>query len=190
MAPSPPAASLTPQFCLSQTALRDFLRISRGATDDTIHQNLNALVSPSSTPFDPASTSQRTGLNSSSHRIPSTACESFQQTILFPAWESRSKVLTYCSTVASLPDPDDPEKALREQEEEKDRHRVVDERTDPYSARFFPRTSRSERLSVLIRQEQGVEDIIRRRTWKIFQDRCADTQKNLEDTLEQWRCKT
>lgn len=99
-------------------------------------------------------------------------------------------MLTYCSNVASLPDPEDPEKALREQEQEEDRRRVVDERTDPYSARFFPRTSRTERLAVLISQEQGVEDVIRRRTWKTLQDRCAGTQQTWEDALEQWRSKT
>ncbi|KAG7146307.1 hypothetical protein HYQ46_004899 [Verticillium longisporum] len=42
-----PRPRLTPQFCFSSGTLRDFLRLSRAGIDDSIGQNLNALVTPS-----------------------------------------------------------------------------------------------------------------------------------------------
>ncbi|KAK4152061.1 hypothetical protein C8A00DRAFT_44835 [Chaetomidium leptoderma] len=131
-----------------------FLRLSRSSIDDTITQNLNALETPARAGFDPASTS-RLGPRPLSHQIDAAACSTFKHKVLFPTWQVRSDVLSYCSLVATSPDPDDPERALREAEHEKDRERVVDERLDPYSARFFPREARTEYLASILRQEMG-----------------------------------
>jgi hypothetical protein len=90
--------------------------------------------------------------------------------------------------VATSPDPDDPERALRAAENEKDRERVIDERLDPYSARFFPREARTEHLALVLRQEMGVENIVRSRTWDIVRRRCGDsTQTAWEQSLADWR---
>ncbi|KHN98616.1 uncharacterized protein MAM_03740 [Metarhizium album ARSEF 1941] len=162
---------LSPQLCFSSGALRDFLRFSRSAVDDTITENLNALVTPSHTGFDPSSTSQRTPA-SGSRPIDPKACKSFKTMVLFPAWQARTEMLNYCALVAASPDPNDPEAILRDVEEQKDRERIVDERLDPYSGRLFPRESRTQILASLIRQERGVEEIIRNRTWSVVQERC------------------
>ncbi|OTA99847.1 hypothetical protein M426DRAFT_324835 [Hypoxylon sp. CI-4A] len=177
---------LTPQFCFSTVALRDFLRISRGAIDDSITQNLNALVTPAQSGFDPASTSVRIP-RASSRTIEPRACQTFKDKVLFPSWQARSDVLTYCAYVATSPDPDDPEVALRDAETEKSRERVVDERLDPYSGRYFPREPRTERLANLLRQERSVESIVRSRTWGLVRERCGDSFMDEEEALNRWR---
>ncbi|KAK4163387.1 caffeine-induced death protein 2 [Cladorrhinum sp. PSN259] len=178
---------LTPQFCFSTTVLRDFLRLSRSSVDDTITQNLNALATPARAGFDPASTS-RLSSRPSSRQIDPQSCQTFKDKVLFPSWQTRSAVLSYCTLVATSPDPDDPEVELREAENEKNRERVVNERLDPYSARFFPREARTEQLANIIRQEMGVENIVRARTWGIVKERCGDSfADSWEDALAKWR---
>jgi hypothetical protein len=76
---------------------------------------------------------------------------------------------------------------LREEESERRREVVVDERLDPYSARFFPTEPRTEYLAANLRRERAVEDIIRRRTWELLGERCAGTEKSWEEALDVWR---
>lgn len=96
-------------------------------------------------------------------------------------------MLNYCAAVASSPDPDDPEAALREMEREKDRERIVDERLDPYSGRFYPRESRTEALANLLRQERTVENIVRHRTWEAIQDRCGVQSPDWQGAMKAWK---
>lgn len=167
--------------------MADFLRLSRSSIDDTITQNLNALETPARAGFDPSSTSRLTP-RPLSHQIDAAACDGFKDKVLFPSWQARSDVLSYCSLVATSADPDDPERALREVENEKDRERVVDERLDPYSARFFPREPRTEHLAMILRQEMGVETIVRSRSWDVVRRRCGDsTYMAWEQALADWR---
>ncbi|KAI0398966.1 caffeine-induced death protein 2 [Xylaria palmicola] len=181
------APKLTPQFCFSTVALRDFLRISRGSIDDSIAQNLNALVTPAESGFDPASTSARLP-RAPARQIDPRACQAFKDNVLFPSWQARSDVLSYCAYVATSPDPDDPELTLRAAETEKNRERVVDERLDPYSGRYFPREPRTEKLALLLRQERSVENIVRSRTWGLIQERCGTSSfQDAEAAMNQWR---
>ncbi|KAK4459048.1 caffeine-induced death protein 2-domain-containing protein [Cladorrhinum samala] len=190
MAQPSPVPPLTPQFCFSTTVLRDFLRLSRSSIDDTISQNLNALATPARAGFDPTSTS-RLGSRPAPRQIDPLACQAFKDKVLFPSWQARADVLSYCTVVATSPDPEDPEVGLREEENEKNRERVVNERLDPYSARFFPREPRTEQLASLIRLEMGVENIVRTRTWGIVKERCSDSSGgSWEDALAQWRRKS
>ncbi|KAL2159539.1 hypothetical protein VTH06DRAFT_2544 [Thermothelomyces fergusii] len=185
--PSSSLPPLTPQLCFSTTALREFLRLSRSAVDDTINQKLNALETPAKAGFDPTSTA-RFGSQPLSHQIDTAVCDAFKDKVLFPSWQARSDVISYCSLVATSPDPDDPERALREAENERNRERVIDERLDPYSARYFPREARTEQLAHVLRQEMGVENIVRRRTWDVIQRRCGgSTNMAWEQALESWR---
>jgi hypothetical protein len=96
-------------------------------------------------------------------------------------------VLSYCAVVATSPDPDDPEAPLREAEAEKNRERIVNERLDPYSSRFFPREPRTEQLAMLLRQETSVENIVRTRTWDMVKERCNDAAQDWEEALSRWR---
>jgi hypothetical protein len=89
--------------------------------------------------------------------------------------------------VATSPDPDDPDAAVREAESQKDRERLVDERLDPYSGKFFPREARTEVLASLIRQERGVERIVRSRTWAMVQERCETSPQTYEDAFSTWK---
>ncbi|KAI9158848.1 Mitochondrial intermembrane space cysteine motif-containing protein MIX23 [Paramyrothecium foliicola] len=181
---------LTPQFCFSSVTLRDFLRLSRSTIDDSIVQNLNALATPARSGFDPASTAQRS-VQSPPRAIDSHACQTFKDGVLFPSWQARTEVIKYCSLVAASPDPDDPDATLREIETQKERERVVDERLDPYSSRFFPREPRTQTLATLIRQEKVVEDIIRTRTWSTIRERCGDEgSQTWRDAVEKWQNKT
>ncbi|KAH7054661.1 caffeine-induced death protein 2 [Macrophomina phaseolina] len=181
---------LTPQFCFNQTALRDFLRLSRATIDDSITQNLNSLLTPASAGFDPSSTGIRSTLPPGTRRqIPASSCNNFKDKVLFPSWQMRSDVLSYCASVATSPDPDDPDSILREVEDAKVRERVVDERLDPYSARYFPKELRTEMLANVIRNERMVENIIRTRTWGMVAERCGDEGRDFEAALNEWRKK-
>ncbi|KAJ9263221.1 hypothetical protein DTO212C5_7647 [Paecilomyces variotii] len=178
------APELSPQFCFNEIVLRDFLRLSRSAIDDSITQNLNALITPARVGFDPSSTAVR---QTGKKTIDPAACQSFKDNVLFPSWQTRSDVLNYCAGVATSPDPEDPDLILRETESAKDRERVVDERLDPYSARFFPKEARTESLAYLIRNERSVEQIIRARTWGLVTERCGDPSGDWEEALNRWR---
>ncbi|KAI1739631.1 caffeine-induced death protein 2 [Xylaria scruposa] len=178
---------LTPQFCFTTVALRDFLRISRGAIDDSITQNLNALVTPARSGFDPASTSVRAP-RASARQIDPQSCQAFKDKVLFPSWQARSDVLTYCAYVATSDDPDDPESELRTIETTRHIEQIVDERLDPYARRYHPREPRTEKLALLLRQERSVEQIVRSRTWGLVQERCGNGSfQSAEEAFNQWR---
>lgn len=200
---------LIPQFCFNQTALRgmtslvsecfhrvlinasraDFLRLSRGSIDDSITQNLNALVTPASEGFDPSSTSSRHVRAPSRHLVDPQSCQTFKDKVLFPSWQTRSDVLNYCAGVATSPDPDDPDSVLLQVESARARGRVVDERLDPYSGRYFPRESRTEVLANLIRNERSIENIIRSRTWALVGEQCTDPAMTANEALDEWRAR-
>lgn len=99
----------------------------------------------------------------------------------------RSDVLNYCASVATSPDPNDPDQILRQVQSLKDRERVVNERLDPYSSRVFPQEARTERLAAIIRQEMGVEKIVRARSWNAVRERCGFATEDWEETLNAWR---
>ncbi len=87
------------------------------------------------------------------------------------------------------PDPDDPDMVARQLENEKDKQRVIDDRLDPYSSRFEPRESRTEKLARVIRMEQGVEMIVRARTLDVVEQRCGDTLSRgaqWENAFREW----
>jgi hypothetical protein len=87
------------------------------------------------------------------------------------------------------PDPDDPDHVLRQVEDSRARERIVNERLDPYSARYFPREARTEALASLIRNERMVESIVRSRTWGLMGERCAIEPQGFEKALDDWRKK-
>ncbi|KAF2018799.1 hypothetical protein BU24DRAFT_488867 [Aaosphaeria arxii CBS 175.79] len=187
MSQGAPQVTLTPQFCFNQTALRDFLRLSRSTIDDSITQNLNALLTPGATPWNPSSVSTRQTSHPATLRtIPGESCNKFKEQVLFPNWKIRSDVLDYCSGVATSPDPDDPDSVLRLVEDHKARERVVDERLDPYSGRYFPREARTESLAMLMRNERAVEKIIRSRTWSLIGERCGLSSDSAEGAFDKW----
>ncbi|KAI5369583.1 Putative intermembrane space protein MIX23 [Septoria linicola] len=180
-------SKLTPQFCFNQTALRDFLRVSRSSVDDTILQNLNALATPAVKPFDPASTTERQSRPVGRRALDPTACQTFKDKVLFPSWQSRADVLNFCASVATSPDPEDPDHVLRETQDAQARERIIDERLDPYSARYFPQDTRTESLAGLVRNERMVENIVRARTWALVGERCENDTTDAEKALNQWR---
>lgn len=186
-----PIPELSPSLCFNTSYLRDFLRISRAQLDDTIGTNLNALLTPSLTsPFDPLSTSDPSTNRRGKQSIPLETCQEFTREVVFPIWAARSKVLSYCSIVATSPDPDDPNKTAIEAENIAQSHRIINERLDPYSGRFFPREPRTEMLGSLLRNENTVENIVRDRTWRTLNERCValdSTQKGWQDALKNWQ---
>lgn len=99
-------------------------------------------------------------------------------------------MLEYCASVASSGDPEDPDSLIRIAEDTANKQRVVDERLDPYSGRFFPKPSRTEILAQVVRNEKMVEDILRDRTWRIVRERCGDPGTPIGDdwrkVLDEW----
>ncbi|MCJ1451628.1 hypothetical protein MMC28_001968 [Mycoblastus sanguinarius] len=153
--------------------------------DDSIVQNLNALMTPSRAKWDPASAAERQIRPVERRPTDPQACQIFKDDVLFQSWQTRSDVLNYCAAVAL--DPSDHDLALKQVESAKERERVVDERLDPYSGRFFPREARTEVLANLIRNERSVEGIIRSRTWGLVSERCGDAGMGWEEALNNWR---
>lgn len=98
-------------------------------------------------------------------------------------------MLTYCSSVATSPDPDDPEAVAREVYNRRGEERMVDERLDPYSGRFFPKEARTQELARVLRQEMGVESIVRERSWGIVMNRCEGMRvgEKWEEGMGRWR---
>lgn len=174
--------------------LLDFLRLSRSSIDDTITNNLNALLTPSQSGFDPASTSRRN--LRSGNTIFAPACEEFRNQVLFPTWKSRDDVIAYCEQVAATPDV-----TYTEFQENRvvgylnnntnqldDRLTKVDNRSDPYANRTFEKYGRAERLRDLLGNEKGVERIVRSRTWNIVQNRCQGADEGeWQDAFGKWR---
>ncbi len=76
---------------------------------------------------------------------------------------------------------------LREVEDARARERVIDERLDPYSGRYFPRDTRTESLAALMRNERMVESIIRSRTWGLVGERCENGGEDADTALDEWR---
>ena len=108
----------------------------------------------------------------SSPRLASSTCKSFVSAILLPVWNDRSRVISYCSEVAKADDGSDPERGVREAEQRKKENMVVNERLDPYSARFEVRESRQDRLKRAVREEWEIEGIVRDRSWVVLRTRC------------------
>ncbi|CCX34514.1 caffeine-induced death protein 2 [Pyronema domesticum] len=177
---------LTPQFCFSTKALKDFLRLSRTSIDDTISQHLNNLSVPSSVPWDPSSTSQLPHLPGS-RTLPPSACSNFITSILFPAWQERSDVLNYCASVATSENPNDPDTLNTLASNAAEREKVVDERLDPYSGRYYPKETKTEILKGVVRNERSVEEIVRERTWGVVGERCEGVEEDWRRVLEEWR---
>lgn len=91
--------------------------------------------------------------------------------------------------MATSPDPDDndhPDHILRETA----RDRIIDDRLDPYSARYFLPDTRTESLAGLIRNERMVENIIRARTWSLVGERCDNETTDADKALSDWRQRT
>jgi len=170
--------------------MTEFLRLSRSTIDDTITQNLNVLNDPAKAGFSPSSTSQR-NVYPPRHILPLDSCRDFTINVLFPSWQNRADVLNYCASVATSDDPDDPDTLTRLAETEAHRERVVDERLDPYSGRWFPREPRTEILAGIVRNERRVEGIIRERTWRIVGERCGGFEplggQDWREAFERWR---
>ena len=148
-------------------------------------QNLNALVTPSEEGFDPSSTAERQTRRLGNRPTDPQSCQIFKDKILFQSWQARSNVLNYCAGVAL--NPVDPDLLLRNIESAKERERVVDERLDPYSGRFFQREARTESLANLIRNERSIENIVRARTWGLVTERCGDLGQRWEEAMTRWR---
>ena len=153
--------------------------------DDSIVQNLDALLTPSREGFDPESISTRQITRSKRESTDPKSCQKFKNNVLFQSWQSRSDILNYCTGVAL--DPEDPDLLLKVVESTKERERLVDERLDPYSGRFFLREARTESLASLIRNERSVENIVRTRTWGLVSERCGESGTTWEEALNKWR---
>jgi Caffeine-induced death protein 2 len=165
-------------ICSVELTSVDFLRLSRATIDDSIIQNLNALVRPGSRPFDPSITSSRqvkpAFSSASRQHIDSSGCDEFIDKVLFPSWAVRDDVIKYCLSVALAPrtNEKDPEALERAAADQAAANRVVDERLDPYSGRYFPKKLRQEALLDVLQNEVAVESIVRDRTRSVIEERC------------------
>lgn len=200
----------------------DFLRASR-AIDDTITQHLNALVTPSRAGFDPSSTAHRSSSSYSSFSSgslssstpPPAACRAFRDALLFPAWQARDDVIRYCAGVADDAVAKEAQEAAQAAKQAEAQAAAaaaasgalvegdyppmtppeVEERFDPYIKRkqYSLVEPQANLLASLMRNEKGVESIVRARSWDVLQARCGSSavanpgETGWEAALERWR---
>ena len=178
--PSPPTPS--PALCFNTIVLRgiillintqltvDFLRKSRRYSDDSIETHLNDLLPQ-----------RRLFSNPSPTVLEPPHCADFIRTQLFPTWQARDDILEYCSTLAEKPveESSAPVTPLVE----------VSERVDPYARRKKEVWEKHDELKRVILQENGVEAVIRMRTWEIVVRRCQleEIVKSWDKEMQQWK---
>ena len=148
----------------------DFLRKSRQYSDDSIETQLNDLLSP-----------RRLFSSPSPTVLEPPRCREFIRTRLFPAWQARDDVLAYCSNFA--------EKPLEESLASATPAVEVSERVDPYARRKKEVWEKHDELKRVIRQENGVEAVIRLRTWELVVRRCQleGVVGSWEKEMAQWK---
>ena len=175
-------------------------------------------MTPSRAGFDPSSTAHRTSFTPSSSGSASSsyssstpsqpACRAFRDELLFPAWQARDDVIRYCTGVADEAVAKDAQEAsataaaaaaLAAANGTLDSSKPppeVTERVDPYIKRkqFSLVEPQAELLASLMRNEKGVETIVRARSWDVLQSRCGSNvvtagpgEPGWEAALERWR---
>lgn len=181
---------------ISKLTIQDFLRTSRRAIDDTIVENLNALVTPSREGFDPSSTSQR-ALRPSQRLTNPSSCNNFKDNVLFPSWKARTEILNYCESVATSSDSEKSKETAPDElpfpKAEVSKAPLYD-RSDPYMKRSLPRETEMDMLANLVRNERTVEKIIRATTWRLVAERCGSSVRgedvDSEAALKDWQRQT
>lgn len=173
--PPPFAPTHSPALCFNTVLLRgypilifislkivDFLRKSRQYSDDSIETHLNALLPPRRLFSAPTPTV-----------LEPPHCADFIRNHLFPTWSARDDLLNYCSTLAEKPVevPSAPVSPSPERSE----------RLDPYARRGKEVWEKHDELKRVIRQESGVEAVIRMGTWDAVVRRCQ-----LEGLVGSW----
>ena len=172
--PPPSSPALSSAICFNPVVLKgtsppfgapltvDFLRKSRRYSDDSIETHLNDLLPP-----------RRLFSNPSPTGLEPPHCADFIRTQLFPTWQSRDDLLAYCSTLAEKPVEESSAPVAPVVE--------VSERVDPYARRKKEVWEKHDELKRVIRQENGVEAVIRMRTWEVVRRRCQ-----LEGIVGSW----
>lgn len=139
-----PPSLFTPENCVSSSRIRAFLRLSRIATDDTIRQHLNEV----------------------------NDCDEYFRSKIVPQWQARAEIVAYCEAYAGK---------LRASTQ---RGQTVelgvyefDLRTDPYALRTHQQKlaeqySQCDTIDNWIHNEQTVEEIIKKQTQKVLNDKC------------------
>lgn len=152
----------------------DFLRKSRQYSDDSIDTHLNSLLPPRKLFSTPTPTV-----------LEPPHCADFIRTQLFPTWSSRDDLLAYCSTLAEKPVEESvaPVTSVIPQ---------VSERVDPYARRKKEVWEKHDELKRVLRQENGVEAVIRLRTWDVVVRRCQleGIVGGWDEELAKWKEKT
>jgi hypothetical protein len=131
----------------------DFLRKSRRHSDDSIETHLNSLLPPRKLFSTPTPTV-----------LEPPHCADFIRTQLFPTWAARDDLLTYCSSLAERP--------VEESSAPVSPTVEISERVDPYARRKKEVWEKHDELKRVIKQENGVEAVIRMRTWEVIIQRC------------------
>lgn len=91
--------------------------------------------------------------------------------------------MSYCAKIAVE------DQARESGVDQNERLKVIDSRGDPYENRPQARFGKGDMLEDLIRNERGVERIIRERTWTVVKGRCSgseDDELSWEDAMTRW----
>lgn len=148
---------LSPQACYSPQTLRNFLRLSRKHSDDSL-----------------ATALPRVG-----------SCSEQISENLFPAWYARDTIIEYCNDIAdkNLAEKQKLAKEQQEQEQQKS-HEKIDPRFDAYGARDEGRVDPfpEEEIKSWVEKERMVESIIREDSARFLASKCGPVFLNTSPT--------
>lgn len=151
--------------------------------DDGIAQHLNSILIQPKSEFDPSDSSLMRVSRCGSEQLSSNACQKFTQQFVFPSWNSRDNILQYCKYVATNMEKNESKTFLGKD----DRPEDIDHPLDPYSTRSLRTQTEAQMLSDFLKLENGVENIVRNRTWKVIYERCGLNSKSWEDSFSEWK---
>lgn len=141
---------LTPESCLNSSRVRDFLRLSRMNSDDTIRQHINRLNN-------------------------NFECDEYFKTEITPHWKARASLIGYCTKYASeLRSKTEKAVAVTSNLEDSD---VYDLRKDPYAIRnvmerIDDQFANCDSIDNWTSNEKTVEKIVRSQTIDILNEKC------------------
>lgn len=142
---------LTRELCFSSKQLRSFLKRSRLFSDDHLVERLNSAKN---------------------------SCDTVAKTILLPAWNERETVLRFCWEEAEKS-----RKIIDRSLSEESTKPEFDLRTNPYAEQDFENLKLEKYQAVTalenwVKNERGVEKIVRDRSMEIFSERCGKSITN------------
>lgn len=143
---------LTPENCYSSIRLREFLRLSRIASDDGIRQHLNLVKSKEE-------------------------CDKYFQNSILPEWKARAEIIEYCSAYSAQLRDTTSRSAESRVACLSYLNDQSDPRVDPYAQRSLleekeRRFQDCDFIDNWVKNEKIIDDILKESTQEVLNQKC------------------